>query len=451
MGQQRDAQPPEHGDTSHASSLPSRPPSLPPANRRSAIAGVIAVLLVIALGVALFASMSAYRSARLASVGTPTAVLPSPTAPTVALSPTLGASPLRAPRRGAGLPKGMEVIAYQPTGPDEGWGTGGIITNTLTGQPDRSMVLHYRGGAWTTVGPALPGIYLGGIDMISSSEGWAMGGDGSGTSRLLHISNGAWQQIPLPPDPGAVAAVMAMRTPDEGWLAMANRKTAYSGANTSLFHTTGGAWSLVRTPLKYITDIAPVADGEAWVIGWNTDNTSSLVHVRGGVATVELISPGSSTFTRLRQFAPDDIWIEGAMHAPSNAAIEDVTLNYHFDGAAWSNVRLHVAKGTQQLSIVSSDTAWSFISVQQVLPDRTTEEHISSIYSNAGGQWQALSLPYKNLQSIRVVSSSSTDVWAVGIYMVTTPIPNTNNTEFSTVSHYVLLHYLDGSWTEYGR
>lgn len=441
---QRDLQTRELEDNSR--NYPAQP--RPPANRRLAASGAIAALLLMALGVAIFASISTHRAARGAT-GTPTVHTP-----TAALSPTTATSPMQAPKRGAGLPEGVEVIAFAPTGTDEAWGTGGVITNPVDGLPDRGMVLHYSAGSWTQVGPALPGVYLGGIDMVSSSEGWAMGGDGNGKSLLLHIRNGAWQQVSLPADdPHGAPAVMAMRTPDEGWLAVANPKGEQGGANTSLLHYAGGAWSLISNTPHYITGITPVADGEAWVIGWNTDgSTSSLVHVQGGRATVELTSPGNSTFSRLRMFAPNDIWIEGAMHASSNADIDDVPLVYHFDGAAWSNVNLHVPNGAQHIGIAASNTAWSFASVQLAPPNDTSYGQIASIYSNADGQWKALGLPYKDLQSIEVVSHSSTDVWAIGVYVATTQLPNHNGaSSYAGVSHYVLLHYANGTWTEYGR
>jgi hypothetical protein len=370
-------------------------------------------------------------------------------------SPRVGTSQLQAPKHGAGLPEGVEEITFTLTGTDEGWGTGGVITNPVTGMPDRGMVLHYVGGTWTQVGPALPGVYLGGLDMISSSEGWVLGGDGSGHGLLLHISSGGWQQVPAPAaDPQGTPAMMAMRTPDEGWMAMADPKGEQGGAHTSLLHDAGGTWSLVSNPLQYITDIAPVADGEAWVVGWNTgDTTNSLVHVQGGVATVELASPANSTFNRLRVLAPNDIWIEGAMHASTNADIDDVPLVYHYDGAAWSNVNVRAPNGVQHVGIAASDTVWGYESVQLPPPDETAYGVIASIYAEAGGQWTTLSVPYKDLQSLEIVShGDADDVWAVGVYMMTTQLPDHNGApSYSGVSHYVLLHYTGGTWTEYGR
>lgn len=450
MGQ-RDLQTFALGDTSREHSEPPRPPT----NRPPAAAAAVAALLVVALGAALFAALSAHRTAAGVTRESPAGTGTPADAPAATLTPTMGTSALHAPRRGAGLPEGVEVIAFAPTGSDEGWGTGGVITNPVGGVPDRGMVLHYAAGSWTQVGAALPGVYLGGLDMVSSSEGWALGGDGSGHGLLLHIHDGGWQQVPAPAaDPQGTPAVMAMRTPDEGWLAMADPKGEQGGAHTSLLHDAGGAWSLVSDPLQYITDIAPVADGEAWVVGWNTGGgTSSLVHVQGGVATVELTSPGNSTFTRLRMLAPNDIWIEGAMHASSNADIDDVPLAYHFDGAAWSNVNLHAPNGVQHVGIAAGDTAWGFANVQLPPPNQTAYGQIASIYVEAGGQWTALSVPYKDLQSIAVVSHArADDVWAVGVYMVTTQVPNHNGApSYASVSHYVLLHYTGGLWIEYGR
>jgi hypothetical protein len=415
-----------------------------PTTRPTTVPGAIAALVVVALIAAVFISLSARRPGHGATGNVATDT------PEVALSPTAAALALT---HGKGLPEGVEVIAFTLTGPDEGWGTGGVITNPVDGVPDRGMVLHYAGGSWTQVGPALPGTYLGGIDMLSSSEGWVIGGDSSGQSMLLHISNGAWQKEPLPAiDAQGAPDIMAMRTADEGWLAVANPKGAQGGANTSLLHYAGGVWSLIRETPHFITDIAPVADGEAWVIGWNADGTSSLVHVQGGVATVELTSPANSTFSHLRMFAPNDIWIEGVMHAATNADIDDVPLNYHYDGAAWSNVNLQVPQDAQHVTIAASGTAWSLASKQLPPPNETSYGQIATIYSNASGQWQKLSLPYKDLQSIQVVSASSADIWAIGVYMVTTQLPDHNGAQsFASISHYVLLRYSGGAWTEWGR
>src|SRR6185437_9555135 len=104
------------------------------------------------------------------------------------------------------------------------------------------------------------------------------------------------------------------------------------------------------------------------------------------------------------------------------------------------------------VAIAASGTAWSLASKQLPSPNETSYGQIATIYSNASGQWQQLSLPYKDLQSLEVVSTSSADVWATGVYMVTTQLPDHNGAQsFASISHYVLLRYSGGAWTEWGR
>lgn len=44
------------------------------------------------------------------------------------------------------------MISFALTGTDEGWGTGGVNVNSVSGMPDSGMVLHYTDSAWTEYG-----------------------------------------------------------------------------------------------------------------------------------------------------------------------------------------------------------------------------------------------------------------------------------------------------------
>jgi hypothetical protein len=428
---------------------PPRPPT-----RRAAASSAIAALLIVSLGVATFAVFAAHRNAQhtphAASTHTPKPPKPvnSPAATaTLPLAPTVV--------HGTGLPEGVEVVNFALTGADEGWATTDVITNPITGFPDRSMIFHYVAGTWTQVGSALSQTRLGGLDMLSSSEGWAYGVDANNKPVFLHISNGAWQRAPLPSPITSTAwfDILAMRTANEGWLSTANLKSAYGGANSSLFHRRNGVWSQVKGAPYYITDIAAVAENEAWVIGWEHDGTSALVHVLAGVATLELTGTSSTSFYHLRMFAPNDIWIEGAMHDATNVGTGDLPLNYHYDGVAWRNVNLQAPKSAQHIDIVAPNVIWALFS-KQLPPSELgpTDGEIAALYANTGGKWGAAGLPDTDLQSLEVVSSSPTDVWALGLYWTFQQVPSDNGGQnFSGIGHNVLLHYNGGVWTEYGR
>jgi hypothetical protein len=169
-----------------------------------------------------------------------------------------------------------------------------------------------------------------------------------------------------------------------------------------------------------------------------------------------ILALGAATFDHLRMFATNDIWIEGAMHnSATNVDTGDVPINYHFDGAAWSNLNLQAPGNAQHVGIVSSNVAWSYVNVQPTLiQEMEGLGEIASIYSNASGQWKSLAVPHKDLMTIEFVSSSGTDVWAIEQYMVTTQVPESSGSDgksYASIGHHVLLHYVGGVWTEYGR
>ena len=441
------APPGEPSDEPRAQSALARP------DLRATIAAVLAALLIIALSGAIFTTLAigSLPQAAPVSSGPVMAFTPPPTfTPPAGGYPTeVPWSPPQSPIHGAGLPSGVQIIAFALTGPDEGWATGGANINPLYGTPDHSMIYRYSAGTWTQVGPTLPGYLLSGLYMDSPTDGWVMGGDANARNILLHISGGSWRQVSPPAvDPRGVPVIMRFRSPNDGWLVMADGKTEQGGASASLFHYQNGVWSLMRGAPYYITDLAPVAVGEAWITGWSDTGASQLFHIQDGVSSLALSGPVDSAFSDLRVFAPNDIWIEGAQRDATSSDIYDQPLIYHYNGARWSLVDLH-APISQHAAIVSATTAWGFHLTQgSSLTNGSTSGVIASIYSNAGGQWQTLSVPYKDLQSLEVVSQSSTDVWAIGVYMVTTQV-SANTT--SSVSEYVLLHYTNGTWTEYGR
>jgi hypothetical protein len=438
-------------EDSHEQPAPPAPPRSP--TSRAAASSAIAALLIVTLGITTFAVIAARRNPQHTPRAAATHTLSPVNSPDATATATVPLAP--AVIHGTGLPEGVAILNFALTGADEGWATAGVITNPVTGFPDRSMVYHYAAGTWTQVGSALSQTRLGGLDMLSSSEGWAYGVDANNNAVLLRISNGAAQRAALPAPITATAwfDILAMRTADEGWLATANLKSAYGGANSSLFHLRHGVWSQVSGAPYYITDIAAVAANEAWVIGWEHDGTSALVHVSAGVATLELTGTSQTSFYHLRVFASDDIWIEGAMHDSTNVGTGDLPLNYHYDGVAWRNVNLQAPTSAQHVDIVAPNVIWALFS-KQVPPNQNgpTDGEIAALYVKSGGQWSAARLPYADLQALEVVSRSPSDVWALGLYWTFQQVPSDNGGQnFAGFGHNVLLHSSGGVWTEYGR
>lgn len=426
-------------------------PDLPhsPQSLRLAFSGALVALLIAAIGMAIFSTGGGYKALQ----GSVKAMLTSTPATSETQAPTPDVSTTHAPRRGVGLPAGAQVTNFALTGPDTGWATAVINVNPVTSVPNRGVVLRYSAGVWTQVGPALSGAFLGGLTMDSPTDGWVTGEGPDGKGLLLHIRGGVWSRAPLPAiDPVGWPEIVYAPSPDESWMVIGQRKFAQGGAFNVLLHASGGVWSLVVNTPHDITDIAPITPGKAWVIGVNSDGASSLVLVQNGRGTVTLTSPPYSGFSRLRMFAPNDVWIESAIHNASNLEVNDQSLTYHYDGATWSRVNLHAPGRSQHANVVAPGVVWSYSSFETASAASPDLDKIDSIYSNAGGPWRALSLPYDDLQSLTVLTSSSSDVWAIGVYQVMTRFTDASGqVTYGNVSHSTLLHYTGGSWIEYGR
>src|SRR5262249_5589445 len=252
------------------------PPAKRPAHRWITLTGVIAALLIVALGAALFASHTSRRSISVPGGSTPAVVNAQPGPP---------------------LPKGVAITNLTLAAPGQYWATG-AMTNSATGQPDTGVILRFTDGKWEQVGDALPSYPLGGIAMVSATEGWAWGANFYDTSAIksviLHISGGVWRRVAIAGvNPKGSPQSIHMYSATEGWLVMQNPKD--TGGNTtpsSLLHYANGAWSSVQSPFPYFGDIAAVGPGEAWMLGSDAQN-QFIVHVKSGEAVVTSRLPAS--------------------------------------------------------------------------------------------------------------------------------------------------------------
>jgi hypothetical protein len=405
-----------------------------PARRWTAPISVAATLVIIVLGATLFAALAGKSHVSAPGIATP------------------GQASVQA---GAPLPAGVELTFITLGGPGEYWATG-VMTNSITGQPDKGVVLRFSDGRWVQVGDALPSGHLDGLDMVSANEGWAWGGDTFDAAVLLHIRGGTWQRVTVAAaNSRGAPQFIRMRSADEGWLVMQNPKDA-SGNTTpsSLLHYAGGTWRPVEAPLPYLTDIAPVGPNEAWVLGGDGQSTS-IIHFKPGEAEVALRMPQADGigFSRLRALTPNDVWAVGVRQLADQEQDSWTPVVYHYDGGSWQAVNVNAPAGVQQIQVVSADDMWATRNMTtpafsgQQFPE---ESRIQALYHFTAGRWRQVPLPYNDLNGLGVISDASTtgDAWAFGSYTTWTP---EGDSSYSGGTHLVLLHYLNGGWTEYGR
>ncbi len=113
-------------------------------------------------------------------------------------------------------------------------------------------------GTWVEVdSPTSENLWA--IDMLSSSEGWAVGGYccDPWISTILHYNGVAWEVVSSPTWHQLFALDMVSQ--NEGWA---------GGQFGGLLHYSGGEWQIADSPTEIdIRDIDMVSEDEGWAVG----------------------------------------------------------------------------------------------------------------------------------------------------------------------------------------
>jgi len=106
---------------------------------------------------------------------------------------------------GAGAAQGARLYAVAATSADDVWAVGDRDINPFAGAPLETLTQHWDGSTWRDVpSPNIGtgGSYLRGVEAISPTDVWALGGHGpiTGTKKtlLLHWDGVAWGVVPSP-------------------------------------------------------------------------------------------------------------------------------------------------------------------------------------------------------------------------------------------------------------
>ena len=117
------------------------------------------------------------------------------------------------------------------------------------------MFMHYSNGKWEEINTPegiTGGLQLSDVDMISRSEGWAVGNEYPGAiSFLPHYANGKWTSTQSPVS--ETLAAINMVAPEDGWAV---------GGNGTILHYTGDRWEQVASPTtSHLSDVDMVSEG----------------------------------------------------------------------------------------------------------------------------------------------------------------------------------------------
>jgi hypothetical protein len=355
------------------------------------------------------------------------------------------------------LPANSEIGPLAMVSPNEGWAVGSIVNSTNLA-PVQALMLHYAHCAWTPVSISYPNAELSSVSMGSAYDGWAVGNVNGDTPLALHYTRGSWTRETLPGeielDGHGIYSAVHMLSSTEGWIVINRAKDSHGLLSNGLLHFFNGHWSAVDAPFPVIEAVLPVATNEAWVAGSasNAQESPVLYHYQAGTWSKSTL-PSGVLIDQLRMVSPNDIWTSGRM-LPPNSLIDQKEAVLHYDGTAWTRVRLGPAEQAQIVEALSADEGWAFtLKSTQKQPCQPGADYvIDKVQFGGGAIWQTVPWQYKDLSGISNLERVAPDeYWAIGYYSKEKLTP-TGNGGCSGVGYSVpvLLYFASGMWHQYG-
>jgi MYXO-CTERM domain-containing protein len=203
-------------------------------------------------------------------------------------------------------------------------------------------ILHYSGGTWTPQ-PSGTTEWLYDVSMISASEGWAVGTAGT----ILHYANGTW----TPQVSGTTSNFYGVRmtSASEGWVV----GSGDAWRDGQVAHYTGGAWVLEppqpADPGSYYFDVDTLGSGAILIVdglgnhrrysggtwsavpgaglrgldmissneGWGVGSGGTILHYANGAWTPQA-SGTTNNLEGVSMVSPTEGWAVGGLNSPAS-------------------------------------------------------------------------------------------------------------------------------------
>jgi hypothetical protein len=228
----------------------------------------------------------------------------------------------------------LNLTAVDATSDKDMWAVGSVQSSVLVGSIPATLAMHYDGAAWSVVPtPAAPTgskSVLKDVDMLSASDGWAVGQTALGTkpaqALILRWQAGQWTQVPAPATTASLTELNSVyaRAADDVWAV--GSQLLPSGATAVLvMHFDGVAWQPVSIPDagtgaagQVLNSVAALSATDVWAAGQTCQQTTgvqvcqSLVMrlVNGAWQVVPTTANGTEA-TEIVPLSASDVWMIG--------------------------------------------------------------------------------------------------------------------------------------------
>ena len=258
----------------------------------------------------------------------------------------------------------------------------GTATSWAVGWSYDSSVAAYRtlterstGGTWSIVSSPNPSgsgySQLNRVDATSTSNVWAIGYDTQTGSLVERFDGTRWTTMPAPA--GISLRALDVVSSTEVWVA------GYNGSSAAVARWNGNAWATVYTQpvanrhLTVFEGIAAGPGGHVWAVGWDRDYnapgrpvSSLVVHFDTRTwARESTPNPANrNTLNDVTALANGDVFAVGVAQDTSGGGIVPRSLMLRRQGTSWSSLPVPPGEpgSTDQLlsvAAVSSASVWS--------------------------------------------------------------------------------------------
>jgi hypothetical protein len=312
------------------------------------------------------------------------------------------------PSPNAGFPRNV-LEGVDAVSPTDAWAVGGYEANGFL--HPRPLVERWNGSEWSSVEvPWNQEGELFGVAALASDNVWMVGGNQDGGQAVIAHWNGSALSLVPHPNPGPfnrLYAVTALAANDV-W---AVGEYTNSVSRTFTLHWDGSSWTHVPSPsgsgYNHLYGVTALASNDVWAVGDDGTNTLTL-HWNGSQWTRVPASSTLSGTLRSVSAAPD-----GTVWAVGDSGPSSLTLRWN--GTSWARVP-SPSPGRDFLDLngvvsISSTNAWAVGYYDFSGNWKTLTMHWD------GSSWSVVNSPSPdptlNLLS-GVTALSGSDVWAVG-------------------------------------
>jgi hypothetical protein len=290
------------------------------------------------------------------------------------------------------------------------WGVG-LIYDSTSGS--RGTMVHWDGSNWFAAGPVLSSTtYLSDIEMVSATDGWAVGNDYGGQQTapvLLRYNAGTWSPATMPPGVRSFLYVSAA-SPTDIW---------FTGYDTSyvdrLYRYNGSTWSIFALPDgSYTFDLSMLTSSEGWAIttaaiirwngtSWSIDHylTDPYIYDISGVSgQVWAVGPADTIMSR----PSSGRWVQERGGPTTNSLYSVSTLSTDDAWAVGENgVIAHYTGSSWQR--VASPSINSLYDVQMLTPTDGYAVGYGTILKWDGASWTQVVTTSSGLRGVYMLGS----------------------------------------------